>query len=465
MTRAAAGVPGREIPFRRRAFTAPGFAVSFRAMAIPLETTINRALAWGIGLLLGVLTVRTEYFGTPTDFVSRVAPADILCLALLAVLFLRHRMKPPPPQALLYVAAIVISMIPGLLVTSGEQSYVWVGASALLMAFCYYVVGLTFGASRVLLRCLLGGLCIGVLGQAIVVAHDLMAPNQWFPDPMDGRVRGTFKAAGQLAAYGFCAAGLLITFGTTLGTPAFRKVCVALAFLAASFVYPASRRMGILSMFVWAALFPILAWRFAGRRFYKVFVGGLVAAMIVLAALWPQVEASFVGQRFMSAVSSMGRDEGFIQNQFHAFLATAGQWFPFGFGVGRGSHINPGDGHEVHNGILAVLVELGVLGLAGFMSTILYPLLKRAWQRRSREHEFLGVMLTSFLLISLFFMFHTTLFRDRAFLLYLGIATTVVAQESRLDLPSNYFPAAAAFGAPADGTVPTRPFGETGRLL
>lgn len=451
MMRAAPVMSRQELRRPGRVRAEPGLNLPLQATAAPLETATNRALAWGIGLLVGVLTVSTGYVGTPTDFFSRIAPVDVLCLALMGVLFLQHRMKVPPAHALIYAAAIVISLVPALLVTPGDQKYVWVAASALLMTFGFFIVGLSIGASPVLLRALMGGLCIGVLGQAIVVGHDLLlASSKWFPDPMEGRVRGTFKAAGQLGAYSFCAAGLLITFGTSVGTPAFRKVCVVLAFVAASFVYPASRRMGMLTMVIWAALFPLLAWRFAGRRFYKVFTCGLVLAGVVLVSNWSYFESSFVGQRFMSAVSGIGKEKGFIQNQFQAFLATAGEWFPLGFGVGRGSNIDLVSRHEIHNGILAVLVELGVLGILGFLSMVLYPLLKRAWHRRSPEHEYLGVMLTAFLLISLVFMFHNTLFRDRAFFLYLGIATTIVARESLLGRPSVMFP----------GSVDSR---ETGR--
>ncbi len=453
MIRTATLVPGFDLGISGPSSTETGILGPFRATATSVDTTTNRVLSWLIGLLLGVLTVKTEYVGTPTDFFSRVAPVDFPCLALLIVLFFHHRMKLPPLQAFVYVAAIVISLIPGLLITSGEERPVWTGASALFMAFGYYLIGLNVGSSRYLLRGLLGGLCVGVFLESIIVIHDVIVPNQWFPDPMDGRVRGTFKANGQLGAYGFCAAGLLMTFGSTLGTSRFRKVCVMLAISAASFVFLASRRTGMISVIAWGVLFTALAWRFSDRAFYKVFVGTFLALLIGAAAMWTQIESSFVGRRFMNAVSSMGKDEGFIQNQFKSVVHTSDQWFPFGFGVGRGSHINPADGHEVHNNLLALLVELGVLGALGFVGMILIPLYKRKWHRRSREHELLGVLLTSFMLISLLFMCHNTLARDRTFLLYLGIATIVAAQESRPGVPSIYFPGAGA-GEPAKDLVP-----------
>ncbi|MBI4566668.1 MAG: hypothetical protein HY716_18480 [Planctomycetes bacterium] len=406
------------------------------------ETRVNCALALGIGLLLAVLTLRTEYAEPRVFSMSRVVPVDLVCTAFLAVLFLRHRMAAPPWPALLYVAAVVLSLVPGLVMTGGGESKVCMEFLARLMAFCFYLAGLNIGASGTLIRWLIGGLCMGVFAEAVVVVHDAMGPSQWFPDPMDGRVRGTFKANGQLGAYGFCAAGLLATFGVTLGAPLFRRLCVIAAPVAASFVFFASRRTGMISVAVWGVVFAVLAWRFAGERFYKAFVGALLATLVLLAAFWDQASSSFAGRRLASAMESLDKRESFLQDQLRDTIRTVDQWFPFGFGVGLGSRINA-EGvkrHEVHNGLLAVLVELGVFGLLGFLGMSSYPLLKRRWHQRSRDHELLGVLLTTTLVASFIFMIHNTLFRDRTFLLYLGIATAIAQRESLLRGPSGLFP-------------------------
>lgn len=403
------------------------------APSAALETWTNKVFAFGIGLLLAVLTLSTQYVGTPTDVLSRVAPVDFLCMAFLPLLFIRHRMRMPPVTGLLYVAAIGLALVPALVVSPGPEVEVWRQGAAILMAFGFYLVGLTLGESPALLRWLLAGVCIAVLAEALVVYHDTFASRLWFPDPMEHRVRGTFKTNGQLGAYGFCAAGLLIPFGATSGSSAFRKLCVASGLVACTFVFLASRRTGMIAVFAWGALFAVLGRRFSGERFYKLFVGGFLAILLAIAILWPQVEASFVGRRFQDAMTSLNSREGFIQEQLRNSYATSDQWFPFGFGVGRGYRIDPGAGFEVHNGMLAVLIELGVLGFAGFMGMVIHPLLRRKWQRRSRDHDLLGVHLTTFLLICFLFMFHNTLYRDRTFLLFLGVATAVVLRESARD--------------------------------
>ena len=412
------------------------------SVPIGLDTATNRALSFGAGFLLAVLTLRAQYIGTPSDLFSRVAPIDMLCMLFLATLVMRHRMRPLPGAALLYGFAAVLALVPALVITPGSTHNVLPQFAGIVMAFGFFVIGLNVGDSPSLVRWLLAGLCLAVLAEAVVVYHDSLASSMWFPDPMEGRVRGTFKTNGQLGAFGFCAAGFLVTFGATVSTPRFRGVCVAAALLAASFAFLASRRMGMLCVFAWGALFAVLGIRFANRRFYQFFLAGLVCVVVAIAASWSRIENSFAGRRFRDAVDNVGKRDGFIREQMSDCWRTADQWFPFGFGVGRGSRIDPYDIFEVHNGLLAVLVELGVLGFAGFAGMIAWPLLQRRWQRRSEDHERLGVLLTSFLLICILFMFHNTLYRDRTFLLFLGVATAVIRRES-LDQESHLFPVEA----------------------
>jgi hypothetical protein len=161
-----------------------------RSVAAPLDTATNRALSFGIGFFLAVLTLQAQYVGTPTDLVSRVAPVDMLCVLFFGTLYVRHRMRPLPGAAILYVAAVILALIPATLITPGFNPKVWAQFAGILMAFAFFVVGLNVGDSPPLLRWVLAGLCVAVAAEAVVVYHDCLASSLWFPDPMQNRVRG-----------------------------------------------------------------------------------------------------------------------------------------------------------------------------------------------------------------------------------------------------------------------------------
>lgn len=384
------------------------------------DTGFNRALSFGVGLLLPLLTLQTAYIGTPKSLAERVVPVDLLCLLLLGTLLVFHRLRVPPPAALLFAGATVLSFVVGFVRNQAPDVDSWVSTAAILMAFGFYLLGLNIGSSPALVRCLLFGLTIAVLAEAVVVYHDYLLRPQWFPDPMEGRARGTFRASGQLAAFGFCGAGLLITFGW-FHARRFAALFVFSGLLAASFVVLASRRSAIIGVIVWAVLFLVMGVRFYRRGYFALFAGSLAVAGLILFAFWQPISESSVGKRMEGGLEGLGSPDGFIQSQWANALKTVEEWFPWGYGAGKGRLINRADigEHEVHNGLLAVLVELGLAGLIGFLGMILHPLFG------NRRNPLLAVLVASFIVTSLVFMFHNTLYRDRTFLIYVGIATAI----------------------------------------
>jgi hypothetical protein len=432
------GTSGLPVPGRggRRAA-----ATGWRDGPFPLrDRSLFRRLAFVLGLALPLLTLKTGYYGTPTDLGSRVALVDLVCILSLALLVLRGAPAPLSWPGGVYLFALVLSLIPALLISPGPEIYAWTSFAAILMAFLFYLLGLSIGESRTMTSALLAGVCAVTLAESLIVFHDYFWPSQWFPDPMEGRARGTFKANGQLGAYGFCAAGLLITLGRVPESPRLRKLCVGSGLLAATFVFTASRRTGMICVAIWAAAFAILGVRFAKRRFYQVFVSLLGVGILALAVSWGALSTSFAGKRLTEGLSSLNQSDGFIQTQHRNILRTADKWFPLGFGPGRGRLIDETDPehHEIHNGLLAVLVELGALGFLGFVGLVAWPLLPRAGSRgraAGEDQALRRILQVSFLLICFIFMFHNTLYRDRTFLLFLGIATAKVRQEGLRSVP------------------------------
>lgn len=392
------------------------------------DRSMSQVFAFSLGFLLPILTLKTGYYGTPTDLASRVALVDFVCLAAMAALCLRGSPASVPIPGGLYFFALVISLFPSLVIFPGREIYAWTAFAALFMAFLFYVLGLSIGESPGVTSALLKGVCAVTVLEGVIVFHDYFFSSQWFPDPMAGRARGTFKANGQLGAYGFCAAGLLLTMGRTVPSRRLRLWTLICGLLAASFVFTASRRTGMICVFVWAAVFAAMGVRFARRRWYRVFVALLLTAIAVLGVSWGVLANSFAGKRLTEGVTSLRRSDGFIQNQHRAIIRSADDWFPFGFGPGRGNLIDPTDPerHEVHNGLLAVLVEMGVLGLVGFVAMVVRPLFrKRPAPRGDGAMALRATLISSFLLVSLVFMFHNTLYRDRTYMLFLGMATAV----------------------------------------
>jgi hypothetical protein len=397
----------------------------------PKDLRLHRVLAFALGFTLPLLTLKTGYYGTPTDFSARVAISDVLCLLSFALLCARGSPSAVPLPGGLYFFALIVSLFPALVLWPGPELFVWTTLAGVLMGFVFYLLGLSIGESRAVTTALLAGLAWVTLGEFVIVLHDYFSPAQWFPDPMEGRARGTFKANGQLGAFGFCAAGLLLSMSRVPSSPRMKTLCLVAGLLAGTFVFTASRRTGMICVVLWALAFAIMGVRFSHRRFYKAFIVVFVLLLLTAGVAWGTLSRSFAGQRLSEGLSTLGTSDGFIRVQHANILRTAGDWFPLGFGPGRGNRIDPSDPerHEIHNGLLAVLVELGVLGFLGYVGIVLHPLLRGNTGPRTQDREVRALLLRSFILVSFIFMFHNTLYRDRTFLLFLGMATGLVRSE------------------------------------
>jgi len=63
------------------------------------DLRLHRVLAFALGFSLPLLTLKTGYYGTPTDLASRISPADFLCLLSFAILCARGSPSAVPAPA------------------------------------------------------------------------------------------------------------------------------------------------------------------------------------------------------------------------------------------------------------------------------------------------------------------------------------------------------------------------------
>jgi hypothetical protein len=360
---------------------------------------------------------------------ARLAIVDYAAIVTLAVVILEKRIRPTVP-VVLYGGALVLSLFLARLAareegTSAEDA--WIAFGTLALALGYYFVGHAAAQRPSLARALLAGIAVGVCFESVVVLHDYFASSQWFPDARAGRVRGTFRASGQLGAYAFSSAGILLT----LAPAWFRRNRARIAFVVAGamavfFVFAASRRSAIFALAAWLGIFLVLGARRVGSKAYVAALGTAVLACLALGTLRDRLSDTFFWNRVVGAVHTIQDDDNFIAHQARYMADRADEWFPFGMGVGRG--LTPffnGEIYEIHNGHLAIVVELGVLGFVAFYLMVLLPVFGK-WGPHPATRR-IRPLVAAFLFAAMLFMIHNRLQRDRGFMLFLGMATVLSA--------------------------------------
>lgn len=400
-----------------------------RSRRMPLSRTMGIAF-FCIGLILPLVSTEAEReFRVPT-FAERIVPVDLLVLGLMSVLLLRGKLR-LPLCAKVYVGALLFSFAIGMVLVDPTTEKVYVpavGFAALSMAFFYMVLGHNLRGSPNLSKATVLGVAVGAMWQLVIVAHDsLFSWSQWFLEPMAGRVRGTFRASGQLGAYGFSAAGILLTFGWAFfRSYRLRSLLLLAGLFSVYFTVAASRRSAVIAIICWAVLFLILGYRHLTSLAYVIVLVCVVVGGILLHLHVGEVKETFHGRRVSEALDSLQTsvDTGDTRQvkELRYTLRNVGMWFPIGAGTGRSRYV--GWGSETHNGHLAVVTELGVVGLLAFYA-MLYHVASRRFTCFSKQKQGLVVraLVMAFVLAAAIFMGHNRLHRDRTFMLFLGLAS------------------------------------------
>lgn len=277
----------------------------------------------------------------------------------------------------------------------------------------------------VLMTCVAAGACV----ESIIVSHDLLARlwggGMWFRDPMDMRMRGTFRASGQLAQYGFVVGSVLFALAAWPGT---KRAGTRLWWSVTGvflMLYPVftTRRSGIGAFAILVAVWIALSQFYGSPGVRKAFPVLLPAALVLFGYLGQAEYRTFLLGRVASAQQRVAPGEGFLVQQIADAAESIGRNPVFGVGWGL-SRSESRTSNEMHSTYLAVLVDAGLVGVVAFGAFIL-SLLLMSWRlvlltKRTSYFE-LSLRFFAVLAAQLVFWIHNRGLRDRGFFLFLAV--------------------------------------------
>lgn len=370
------------------------------------------------------------------DLASRFTLADLFGVLLIALSLPAGRWLSPSPYFPSLSAALLLlcagaSTFFVILMSSSVEPLSSILAPWLILVF----LTLLSARATALLRSekdfayLMCAVAVGGCLESLIVGHDLLARfwggAMWFRDPMDLRLRGTFRASGQLAQYGFVVGSVLFA---AAAWPGWLKARTRLWWsLTAAFLmlYPVftTRRSGIGAAGVLVLAWAALSWVFGSKGVRKA-LPALVPGGLILVAYMAQAEyREFLVDRVASATERVAPGEGFMVQQIH----DAGQSLARNpmFGVGWGlSSSESRTRNEMHSTYLAALVDGGLVGAFAFL-VFLLELFYRSWVfvQWSRRGPYLELSLRLFAALAgqAVFWVHNRGLRDRGFFLFLAV--------------------------------------------
>ncbi len=409
--------------------------------AVPRVHTEHTPAKWQRGLMLLVgaalplISLSRTFTGAEetVSLLQRIAPVDVIVVMGIVGLAVSSKFR-LHLSGFVYLFAILFSAAVGVVVSGGGMSVV-TASSAMIVAFLYFVFGYNVSRSPALTRMLVAGIAVGVCWQLVIVAHDFFSGTHWFAAQAGWLVRGTFRATGQLASYGFSTVGLLLALGWVVFRGRWSRLFIILAGMAGMFfVVAAGKRGGTIAIGCWVLASLLIGFLRGRGRGYAVLLVLSLTAVGLIGAFGEQLVESVFGRRLADGMALVGSGGSFTHLQFQSVMERIAEWFPLGLGPGLGYMLDYTGTYEIHNGLLALLVETGVLGLLGFcwlLARAASGQLKRLPAARlTRAGGSAGLvqsLVLAFILASVVKMCHGTLFRDRGFLLFLGLATGIAS--------------------------------------
>ncbi|MEX0939590.1 MAG: hypothetical protein WDZ59_17125 [Pirellulales bacterium] len=408
-------------------YTAP--SASTRT-AVSAASFAERAAVFLVGLLLPAIAISP--WGFAMGGLSRATMVDVMVLLTLVVLLASRRLR-VDGYAILYAASLVFALVLGFGFGTSGTDVRWTAIQfiALSMALCYWVLGASIARSPALIKALMAGVVAGFLWEGVIVLHDMIMPAAWFPEADSRRTQGTFRNGGQLANYGFSAAGLVLCYGWPLWKKrSTRLMMIASALFPLLFVIAGSRRSAMAALLFWLMLYLAIGFRSTLKKAYPIILIATVGIAAWLISNWDTFSQTYFGSRAMDAYEQVESGESTFQLQFAAAMDTFWEWFPLGAGLGRGNYMTGGhamvmQSWEIHNGHLNIAVESGLFGLVAFYALVIKALLHRWHNDFGKSTRAVRILTFTFLLAGMVFMIHNRLHRDRGFMLFMGLTSAI----------------------------------------
>ncbi len=406
--------------------------------------------AWGVLLPISVQRDLAEG-GVPLT--ARVEPPDVLA-ALLILVFLIVRFNELLRVVRAWRWLIALCLIAGVscigLLLQGGAVGDPIGFAGFFLVVCTgCCISVALRDPR-LAAALTIGLCLGATMELIVVVYDFVAWNlglpQWFIDRMDGRIRGTFRASGQLAQYGISVGLALVMLARTKGLLPERLQGVAALLGVTLFLatpVATSRRSAIIAAAIGVTLYCAV---YVAPQLMRIRNLGRVVLVVVVVAtaliIGTEEYMTFQNQRLQGGLDALQDADSFFAQQILHGLELAGSAGPLGYGWGSGLQLSP-TGHEWHNQFVAVAVDCGWVGLILLSAALIGP----AWDgfRKVRRPGGNGTSVPAGLRIMavtvlVVFGQHNRFLRDRAFavnyaLLIAGMGAVRSGVRKGLDVP------------------------------
>lgn len=398
--------------------------------------SFSRYLLFLWGALIPFVSFSDEKMAAARSLSERFTAADLCGLLFILFSLPAGRLLRPnsffpamTAGAVLLVAAAASFL--AVLFSSSGQSLTGIVFPWLILAYLFVLSARASAMLRserdiiILMSCVAAGACV----ESFIVGHDLLARlwggAMWFRDPMDLRLRGTFRASGQLAQYGFVVGATIFSLAAWPGVK--RERTRLWWSLTAIFLmlYPVftTRRSGIGAFAVLLLIWIALSQLYGSPGVKKALPVLLPGALILILYLGQAEYRTFLIGRVAAAQQRVAPGEGFLIQQIKDASHSIARHPLLGLGWGQSENASS-SGNEMHSTYLAVLVDAGAVGILAFGVFIL-NLLHKSWKLilLTKRTPYFETALRFFAVLAaqLVFWIHNRGLRDRGFFLFLAV--------------------------------------------